>query len=323
MADLSNFKKISIVGDIHGDYTIFKDIILQHINNFTKDSCLVFCGDYIDRGSDSDKICQFLFNLFENKNGKEYEEFIDMTNKNISYEELYRTIFFIGGNHELTRVSGFDDGYNNISREEIINKFDKYLNEKQFYFIPYCVIRWDNCSTILISHASIKNLKIFTTYNIVWGTDKDLINDDKYKKLKTLVEQEKQIINIHGHDHKYDKGIFTKDFNIFDDCDVSLDNSDNNNENFIKLTLENNTNEIKVLVNKYNYLSNRLGYFRTNEYNKTFKWSNRLKNNKKILIIISAVIIVILIITMAVIVKRRIKRLKRIIHPPINEKNLQ
>ena len=327
MTDLSKFKKISIVGDIHGDYTIFKDIILQHINNFSNDSCLVFCGDYIDRGSDSDKICQFLFNLFSNKNGKEYEEFINMTNKNISYSELYKTIIFIVGNHEITKISGFDNGYNNLSRDELITEFNKYLNDNYFNFVPFCIIQWNNCSPIIISHASIKNLTIFTNYNVVWGIDKDLITDNKYIGLKTLLDNEKHIVNIHGHDHNYNKDSFKRDFN-FTDCDVSLDNSDNRST-FVKLIIENNvnnnSNNFEAELNKYNYIGKeRYGYIGTNEYKKSFK-NNETKNNETknnetkltktqfIILIIVSLIILVGIITAIIIIsikKRKSNHLK-------------
>jgi serine/threonine protein phosphatase 1 len=70
-------KNIYVIGDIHGKYSSLK-MILSRITPLRKQDELIFLGDYIDRGPDSDKVIQTLINL-KNK---------------------YSNITFLSGNHE-------------------------------------------------------------------------------------------------------------------------------------------------------------------------------------------------------------------------------
>ena len=279
MTDLSRFKKIRIVGDIHGSLKKFKFVISEHLNDFSEESCLVFCGDYIDRGNESESICEFLFNLFEHNDGREFEIFTSLKssekstlksqeksfdqpseNQSENVKKIFETVFFISGNHEVTPVAGFDSDFNlnldgkkiKLTRSEVTEKFNYYLNLGRPNFVPFCFVNW-NDSPIIISHASLKNLNYFDLENLVWGRDLETFrsipgiefqNDienfqtDSLKKNETVPEKIEKIgevlknnrtVNIHGHDHRFDKDQFLKDFN-FSECDVSLDYSDNKNK---------------------------------------------------------------------------------------------
>jgi serine/threonine protein phosphatase 1 len=70
-------KNIYVIGDIHGKYSSLK-MILSRITPLRKQDELIFLGDYIDRGVDSDKVIQKL---------------IDLKNK-------YENVTFLSGNHE-------------------------------------------------------------------------------------------------------------------------------------------------------------------------------------------------------------------------------
>ena len=271
MTDLSRFKKIRIVGDIHGSLKKFKFAISEHLNDFSEESCLVFCGDYIDRGNESESICEFLFNLFEHNDGREFEILTSGSsvekhsiqpseNQSEKLKKIFETVFFISGNHEVTPVAGFDSDFNlnlngkkiKLTRSEVTEKFNYYLNLGRPNFVPFCFVNW-NDSPIIISHASLKNLNYFDLENLVWGRDLEAFrslsgiefqNDienfqtDSLKKNETVSEKIEKIgevlknnrtVNIHGHDHRFDKDQFLKDFN-FSECDVSLDYSDNKNK---------------------------------------------------------------------------------------------
>jgi len=282
MTDLSRFKKIRIVGDIHGSLKKFKFAISEHLNNFSEESCLVFCGDYIDRGNESESICEFLFNLFEHNDGREFEIFTSLKSsekstlksqeksfdqssgkskeKSEKVKRIFETVFFISGNHEVTPVAGFDSDFNlnldgkkiKLTRSEVTEKFNYYLNLGRPNFVPFCFVNW-NDSPIIISHASLKNLNYFDLENLVWGRDLETFRSlsgiefqneienfqtDSLEKNETVPEKIEKIgevlknnrtVNIHGHDHRFDKDQFLKDFN-FSECDVSLDYSDNKNK---------------------------------------------------------------------------------------------
>jgi len=67
LALLSDFEKILVVGDLHGDFEIFKKIIEIFKNEFERDEkvCLVFLGDYADRGDFGVEIIEGLMKLKE------------------------------------------------------------------------------------------------------------------------------------------------------------------------------------------------------------------------------------------------------------------
>ena len=67
LAILSDFEKILVVGDLHGDFEIFKKIIEIFKNEFERDEkvCLVFLGDYADRGDFGVEIIEGLMKLKE------------------------------------------------------------------------------------------------------------------------------------------------------------------------------------------------------------------------------------------------------------------
>lgn len=72
--DLSAYKKIHHIGDIHGCYTVLKEYFKD---GFKDDEFYIFCGDYIDRGLENVEVINFLAEAAERKN-----------------------VFLIEGNHE-------------------------------------------------------------------------------------------------------------------------------------------------------------------------------------------------------------------------------
>ena len=81
-------KKIFAIGDIHGSYQKLKKL-MDMISVDPKNDILVFMGDYIDRGSDSFEVVDYLIEL----------------------KKQYETIVFLKGNHEemlLRYLEGHD-----------------------------------------------------------------------------------------------------------------------------------------------------------------------------------------------------------------------
>lgn len=59
-------KRIFVIGDIHGCFIAMKELIENQIQ-LSKDDKLIFLGDYIDRGSDSKKVLDYIMELQSNQ----------------------------------------------------------------------------------------------------------------------------------------------------------------------------------------------------------------------------------------------------------------
>lgn len=64
--DLSEYKKIVHIGDIHGCYTTLMKYFEE--NPYREDYCYIFCGDYIDRGNENFETLMFLDSIKDRKN---------------------------------------------------------------------------------------------------------------------------------------------------------------------------------------------------------------------------------------------------------------
>ena len=85
MKSIKNNRQIAI-GDIHGCYDLLKDLLEYQIKFDPMTDELIFLGDYIDRGTDSDKVVTYLRKLRE------------------SYPDR---IVLLKGNHELMAHRAF------------------------------------------------------------------------------------------------------------------------------------------------------------------------------------------------------------------------
>lgn len=63
--DLSNYKKIVHIGDIHGCYDTLKEAWDKHYSN---KNFYIFIGDYIDRGKQNVEVVKFLMKIYKLKN---------------------------------------------------------------------------------------------------------------------------------------------------------------------------------------------------------------------------------------------------------------
>ena len=65
--DLSEYKVIHHVGDIHGCNTALQKY-LNAISGIKDDHFFIFCGDYIDRGIENAEVVQFLLSIKDKPN---------------------------------------------------------------------------------------------------------------------------------------------------------------------------------------------------------------------------------------------------------------
>ena len=64
--DMSNYKKIVHIGDVHGCYTALKQYFKD--NPFSEDNMYIFVGDLIDRGLENAEVIKFILEIYSKKN---------------------------------------------------------------------------------------------------------------------------------------------------------------------------------------------------------------------------------------------------------------
>ena len=65
--DLSSYKKVHHIGDVHGCYTALKQYFDDN-GGFKDDEFYIFCGDYIDRGLENAEVMRFLLDIYQKPN---------------------------------------------------------------------------------------------------------------------------------------------------------------------------------------------------------------------------------------------------------------
>lgn len=65
--DMNGYKKIHVIGDIHGCYTALKEYFDRN-GGFKDDEFYIFTGDYLDRGIENVEVMKFLFEIYSKPN---------------------------------------------------------------------------------------------------------------------------------------------------------------------------------------------------------------------------------------------------------------
>jgi predicted kinase len=153
--DLSSWKRIHFIGDIHGCY----GVLMECLNGGLKDDELyVFTGDYLDRGIQNVKVIKFLFAIMNREN-----------------------VILLEGNHEIhlwhwandepvkssefRNVTAFDLEHGGISKKDARVFYRKL---RQVLYFSY-----GDTETVLVSHGGIPrmvdNLMLISTEQFVKG----------------------------------------------------------------------------------------------------------------------------------------------------------
>lgn len=179
--DLSNYKKVIHIGDIHGCYKVLK----EYLQEIRPENYYIFLGDYIDRGSESAKVLELLIKLAKLEN-----------------------VTLIEGNHERSLMDyGLDDSTGSkefrlqtakelreagLSRR---NVYDLYRKFAQCFCYTY------NGKKILASHGGLarmpENLSLVSTEELIYGTgeyEDVLAVDMSFAKNAAINEYQ-----VHGH----------------------------------------------------------------------------------------------------------------------------
>lgn len=178
--DLSEYKEIVHIGDIHGCYDALRKL------EYDPEKYYVFLGDYFDRGAQNAETAKALLKWAEKKN-----------------------VVFLYGNHERHIRAYFEDGrINNSTFAETLEQFSKggfdvkklkpFLKKMQFVFYYEYYGR-----KVVCSHAGIP---------FIPGNLRMVNNQDFYKGIggygedvdKNFVPDDGMTIQVHGHRNLYD-----------------------------------------------------------------------------------------------------------------------
>lgn len=195
IADDNTFDNVMVIGDIHGCYTAFSQLMNGEPNPNTK---YVFCGDYLDRGLENAEIFAWLMKHHTDSN-----------------------IIFLEGNHEIHMINYSNDTWP-LDKEGNERKPHMFMNET----LPQLLASYDNdeeslkkdmrafCRRLracyafmkddkkyLVTHAglsSVPKLVYISTKEMIQGvgsyeTEIDQIYTENYP------ERTQGFIQIHGH----------------------------------------------------------------------------------------------------------------------------
>ncbi len=142
--DLSSYKKVHVIGDIHGCATALKEYINETI---CPDEFYIFCGDYIDRGLENAEVIKFLLNIYELPN-----------------------VCLLEGNHEKWLWVWANDGVAQSKEFELKTKtqldnakISKKDVRKLYRKIAQCAYFQYGKNTYLVTHAGLSTIPLNLT----------------------------------------------------------------------------------------------------------------------------------------------------------------
>lgn len=184
MIDLSEYKKIHHIGDIHGCNTVLQKYLLDN-DGIKDDEFYIFIGDYIDRGLENADVVKFLISIKDKKN-----------------------ILMLEGNHERW-LWLYANGCTGKSKEfELITKpaledarIDKKDIRQLYRRFGQCAYYKYGNNVYLVTHAGLstlpKNLSFVATDQMIRGVGG---YNDFEKIAETFINTTpNNVYQIHGH----------------------------------------------------------------------------------------------------------------------------
>lgn len=183
--DISQYKKVHHIGDIHGCYTALKNYLVDGIKD---DEFYVFIGDYLDRGIENVETLKFIASISEKPN-----------------------VVLLEGNHERWLSCYVNDlpAKSNDFETNTRIQFDKYNQSEMktaakrvLSKIRQCYIyRW-NDKIVFCNHGGLShlpnNLSLINSEQLIKGVGvyKDMIEVDNSFELQN---KGREIYQVHGH----------------------------------------------------------------------------------------------------------------------------
>ena len=188
--DLNDWKKIHVIGDIHGCKTVLRQYF-ENDGGFHDDEFYIFLGDYIDRGIENAEMIKTLFYLSEKKN-----------------------VLLLEGNHERWLWSWANDcpaksrEFEFVTKTELDNaEIDKKAVRKLYRRFGQCAYFDYAGSTYLVTHGGLstlpQNLTLVSTEQMIRGvgnySESEDVDNAFCDTMNPEVFQKPAVFQIHGH----------------------------------------------------------------------------------------------------------------------------
>lgn len=185
VTDVSDYKEIKIIGDVHGCYTCLKEAVGETLN---PDVLYVFVGDYFDRGIENKEIYDFLVQHHKDSN-----------------------VILLEGNHEKhiwKLINGLDITSSDFKAtlEEIEKSYPRdqvRKNLKEIYNrLRQCFAFVHKGQKYLVTHGgltAVPSLTTIPTINMIKGVGGYDMEVDKIYEENYLLGRCQDFIQVHGH----------------------------------------------------------------------------------------------------------------------------
>ena len=182
--DLSCYKKIHHIGDLHGCHTVLQQYFLDN-GGLKEDEMYIFVGDYIDRGIENAQLAEFLISIMDRKNVLMLEGNHDRELWEWSHDKVSRSNEF-----ELITRPELEEA--NVNKKEASRLYRK---------LAQCAWYQYGENIYLVTHAGLsripENLSFVSTKQMIKGVgtydDTELVAET----FRTLMPQ--NVYQIHGH----------------------------------------------------------------------------------------------------------------------------
>lgn len=228
--DVSNYKNIKVIGDIHSCATVLK----KALGEYSPDTLYVFCGDYFDRGNQVGETIEILSKYLEQPNTifieGNHEEHLRKYCDNMESGGVQRVNEHLTVSEETTfgdiakcntTLSAYAESLDTIRNTTYSRLFahatKPYLDEHKGArtFVRHLCSKLWQCAylqyhdkTLIITHGGIAGipectetdrgkLYLLSTYQLIHGTG----NYEDVKEIDTMfsMSMPKNVISIHGH----------------------------------------------------------------------------------------------------------------------------
>lgn len=180
--DLSKYKRVHVIGDIHGCYTALHEYLGDDLRD---DEFYLFLGDYIDRGLENVDVVRFLLSVYQKPN-----------------------VLFLEGNHELWLWIWANGGVCPSKEFELVTKTQLENAEVDKKEVRKLYRRFGQCAyfdyvgkTYLVTHGGLstipENLTTVSTGQMIKGVGS--YNDFEAVENSFVANTPQDCYQIHGH----------------------------------------------------------------------------------------------------------------------------
>ena len=185
-ADLSEYEKIVIIGDVHG---CVDAVAAMMIDLYDESTYIIFTGDYIDRGPQSVDMCKILYNAKDNSNW-----------------------CILEGNHERWLKAWADgqkawsDEFENVTRKQFEQSdFTQKMGRELYYRMRQCIRFTYRGQEYFVCHGGISNIPELGL--VTMSTEQLIRGAGKYRDIQAVDEawtaHQPNIVQVHAHRNIY------------------------------------------------------------------------------------------------------------------------